>query len=47
MAIADEIADNVIYLDLMAQSLGLDLGEIVANKFNKTSDKIGSFVKIS
>ena len=45
--IADEIADCVIYLDLLSQSIGLNLGEIVRNKFNKTSDKINSDIKIN
>lgn len=38
----DEIADVAIYLDLFAQSLGLDLGDVITEKFNKTSVKIGS-----
>jgi NTP pyrophosphatase (non-canonical NTP hydrolase) len=40
--LADEIADAVIYLDLLAQSQGFDLGSIVASKFNRTSAKIGA-----
>ncbi len=40
--LADEIADAVIYLDLLAQSEGFDLGSIVASKFNRTSEKIGA-----
>jgi NTP pyrophosphatase (non-canonical NTP hydrolase) len=40
--LADEIADTVIYLDLLAQSQGFDLGSIVASKFNRTSAKIGA-----
>lgn len=39
--LADEIADTVIYLDLLAQSEGLLLSTIVANKFDRTSAKIG------
>jgi NTP pyrophosphatase (non-canonical NTP hydrolase) len=40
--LADEIADTVIYLDLLAQHEGFDLGQIVASKFNRTSEKIGA-----
>ena len=40
--IADEIADTVIYADLLAASLGITLGDAVVAKFNKTSRKIGS-----
>lgn len=40
--LADEIADAVIYLDLLAQSLGFDLGTVVTSKFNRTSEKIGA-----
>lgn len=40
-ALADEIADTFIYLDLLAQSQGIDLQEAVLRKFQKTSAKIG------
>jgi hypothetical protein len=40
-SLADEIADTFIYLDLLAQSQGWDLANIVQNKWNKTSKKIG------
>ena len=36
-----ELADIYIYLDLLAQSLGRDLMELVEIKFNLTSKKIG------
>lgn len=39
--IADEAADVVIYLDLLCQKAGIDLGIAIVNKFNKASDKIG------
>lgn len=39
--LADEIADTFIYLDLLAQSAGIDLGEAVMVKFQATSKKIG------
>ena len=41
-AFADELADALIYLDLLAQSEGIDLAGAVASKFNRTSAKIGS-----
>lgn len=40
-ALAEEIADTFIYLDLLAQSQGIVLEEAVIAKFNKTSEKIG------
>lgn len=40
-ALADEIADTFIYLDLLAQSEGISLAEAVADKFDRTSAKIG------
>lgn len=39
--LADELADTFIYLDLMAQSQGIDLETAVISKFNRTSEKIG------
>lgn len=36
-AIAKELADTVIYADLLATSLGIDLGEAVREKFNEVS----------
>jgi NTP pyrophosphatase (non-canonical NTP hydrolase) len=39
--LADEIADTFIYLDLLAQSQGIDLAGAVISKFNRTSRKIG------
>ena len=40
-ALASELADVVIYLDLAAQALGFSLEEIREIKFQKTSKKIG------
>lgn len=37
--VADEIADVVIYLDLLAAELGVDLGAAIASKFNKVSER--------
>lgn len=42
-----EIADVQIYLDLLANSLGIDLGKATFNKFNEVSDRIGSKVKLT
>jgi NTP pyrophosphatase (non-canonical NTP hydrolase) len=44
--LADEIADTFIYLDLLAQRLGFDLETIVRDKFNRTSQKIGSTIQV-
>ena len=40
-AIGEELADTLIYLELLAQSLGIDLAAEVIEKFNKTSGKYG------
>jgi NTP pyrophosphatase (non-canonical NTP hydrolase) len=40
--LADEIADTVIYLDLLAQAAGFDLGSAVVSKFNRKSEEIGA-----
>ncbi len=40
--IGQEIADVVIYLDLLAASRGLDLGQIVRDKFNEVSMRVNS-----
>ena len=36
-----EIADVLIYLDLLANAAGIDLGKAVREKFNNTSAKYG------
>ena len=41
-----ELADIVIYADLIASKLGLSLGQCVVNKFNEVSDRVGSNVNI-
>lgn len=38
-ALADELADTLIYIDLMAASTGIDLAEAVRSKFNRVSEK--------
>lgn len=40
-ALADELADAMIYLDLLAQAAGYDPQTIRDEKFDKTSRKIG------
>lgn len=45
-ALAEEIADMIIYADLWAASQGINLELAIRNKFNKTSDKIGSTIKL-
>ena len=42
-----ELADVVIYADLLATRIGLSLGECVAKKFNATSQKINSGKRIT
>lgn len=44
--LADEIADVVIYADLLAARVGLNLGDIILTKFNAKSDEIGSAIKL-
>jgi NTP pyrophosphatase (non-canonical NTP hydrolase) len=38
---SDEIADVLIYLDLVAARLGLSMEECLIRKFNTTSEKMG------
>src|SRR3954470_16512156 len=44
--LADELADVIIYADLIAKKEQIDLGEAIRNKFNKTSEKYGLGVRI-
>lgn len=37
--LAEELADIIIYLDLIAAKININLSEAVVQKFNKTSDK--------
>jgi len=39
--VADEVADVMTYLDLLAAALGVDLGQAVVSKFNEVSERIG------
>ena len=45
--IADELADVVIYLDILAFQLGVDLGEAVMGKWNRTSERVGSKIRLA
>jgi NTP pyrophosphatase (non-canonical NTP hydrolase) len=38
--LADELADVVIYLDILASQLGVNLGEAIISKWNRTSEKV-------
>lgn len=44
--IADEIADVIIYADLLAARLTIDLEEAIIKKFNKVSTERGSTIFI-
>lgn len=39
--IADELADVLTYLDLLAAVLGVDLGAAAVSKFNEVSERVG------
>lgn len=39
--IADELADVLTYLDLLAEALGVDLGRAAVEKFNEVSQRVG------
>lgn len=41
-AVAEELADTVIYADLLAARLGIDLGQAVREKFNAVSELRGA-----
>ncbi|GAA0783788.1 nucleotide pyrophosphohydrolase [Roseibium denhamense] len=44
--VADEMADAIIALDLLADQMGIDLGAAVARKFNATSEKYDLATKL-
>lgn len=44
--LAEELADIIICVDLVAMQCGIDLGEAVQTKFNATSDKVGLLTKL-
>lgn len=39
--LAEELADVIICVDLLAMDCGIDLWRAVEDKFNKTSEKVG------
>lgn len=39
--VADELADVLTYLDLLAEVLGVDLGRAAVEKFNEVSERVG------
>lgn len=44
--IGKEIADVIMYADLLATRLGFKLGDLVRQKFNEVSDRKGSKIKL-
>lgn len=46
-SLAEELADIVIYADLLAASEGIDLGAAVASKFDAVSDRVGFIPRLS
>ena len=46
VGIAHELADTVIYLDLLAARLRIDLGEAIREKFNLVSARVGSAITL-
>ena len=44
--LADELADVAIYLDLLAYRAGVNLGEVIMHKWNRTSAKVGCDIRI-
>ena len=41
-ALAEEFADTVTYLDILAMQVGVDLGQATFDKFNKISKRVDS-----
>lgn len=39
--LADELADTIIYLDLLAARVDIDLSAAIVKKYNQTSVKVG------
>lgn len=42
----DELGDAMICLDLLAKKYGINLDQVTARKFNKTSEKMGFDVRL-
>lgn len=45
-ATGKEIADALCYLDLLAARMGFQLDDLVKQKFNEVSDRVGSKIKL-
>lgn len=45
--LADEIADVVIYLDILAFRQGINLGEAIMHKWNRTSERVNSNIRLA
>jgi NTP pyrophosphatase (non-canonical NTP hydrolase) len=45
-AIAAELADTIIYADLLAARLGIDLDKAVREKFNIVSERMSAMVRL-
>lgn len=45
--LASELADVVLYCDLLASEAGIDLGEACARKFNEVSQRVGSKLSLN
>lgn len=45
--LADELADVIICVDLIAMQYGIDLEAAVARKFNATSEKVGLATRLN
>lgn len=41
-----ELADTLIYLDILAFQLGVDLGQVTMDKFNEVSVRVNSTVRL-
>ena len=46
-ALGEELADVVIYMDLLCTKCNIDLAEAIKSKFNKTSEKYGLGTRIA
>ena len=45
--VARELADAVTHIDLLAASMGIDLGAAMIEKFNLVSERVGSRVRFT
>lgn len=46
MKAAKELADVMIYLDILAMQLGIDLGQATQDKFNEVSERVGCGIRL-